>query len=100
MILDAYRDIRGALKQAEVMALEVLKKAGEKLDAVKAELKAAPTRSRVPGHRAGRAGEAGADPRRAAASHPGRGQALPDRQGPLGQPDGLLQHLRGHHGPH
>jgi hypothetical protein len=40
-ILDAYRDYRGALKHAEVMALEVLKKAGEKLDAVKADLKAA-----------------------------------------------------------
>jgi hypothetical protein len=38
-ILDAYRDFRGALKQAEVMALEVLKKAGEKLNAVKADLK-------------------------------------------------------------
>ena len=31
-ILDAYRDYRGALKHAEVMALEVLKKAGEKLE--------------------------------------------------------------------
>lgn len=40
-ILDAYRDYRGALKHAEVMALEVLKKAGEKLDAVKADLGAA-----------------------------------------------------------
>jgi len=40
-ILDAYRDYRGALKHAEVMALEVLKKAGEKLDAVKADLAAA-----------------------------------------------------------
>ena len=39
-ILEAYRDYRGALKHAEVMALEVLKKAGEKLDAVKADLKA------------------------------------------------------------
>src|SRR6476659_7486492 len=38
-ILEAYRDYRGALKHAEVMALEVLKKAGEKLDAVQAELK-------------------------------------------------------------
>jgi len=38
-ILDAYRDYRGALKHAEVMALEVLKKAGQKLDAVKADLK-------------------------------------------------------------
>ena len=27
VILDAYRDFRGALKQAEVLALEVLKKA-------------------------------------------------------------------------
>ena len=40
-ILDAYRDYRGALKHAEVMALEVLKKAGEKLNAVKADLKVA-----------------------------------------------------------
>src|SRR5262245_61599947 len=40
-ILDAYRDYRGALKHAEVMALEVLKKAGEKLEAVRSELKAA-----------------------------------------------------------
>src|SRR5689334_10453680 len=40
-ILDAYRDYRGALKQAEVMALEVLKKANEKLDGAKADLKGA-----------------------------------------------------------
>jgi hypothetical protein len=40
-ILDAYRDYRGALKHAEVMALEVLQKAEYKLDAVKGELKAA-----------------------------------------------------------
>ncbi len=40
-ILDAYRDYRGALKQAEVMALEVLKKADEKLEAAKADLKEA-----------------------------------------------------------
>ena len=40
-ILDAYRDYRGAVKHAEVMALEVLKKAGEKLEAVKADLKSA-----------------------------------------------------------
>jgi hypothetical protein len=40
-ILDAYRDYRGALKHAEVMALEVLKKAGEKLDAVRSDLKTA-----------------------------------------------------------
>jgi hypothetical protein len=38
VILDAYRDFRGALKQAEVLALEVLQKAQAKLDAEKAEL--------------------------------------------------------------
>jgi hypothetical protein len=37
-ILEAYRDYRGALKQSEVLALEVLKKADKKLDAAKAEL--------------------------------------------------------------
>jgi hypothetical protein len=37
-ILDAYRDYRGALKHCEVMALDVLKKATEKLDAAKKEL--------------------------------------------------------------
>jgi hypothetical protein len=40
-ILDAYRDYRGALKHAEVMALDVLKKATERLDAAKKELGAA-----------------------------------------------------------
>jgi hypothetical protein len=34
-ILDAYRDYRGALKHAEVMALEILKKADAKLEAAK-----------------------------------------------------------------
>ena len=51
------------------------------------------------GHGARRARAPRARPRRAAAPHPGRGEALPDRQGPLGQPDRRLQHLRGHHGP-
>ena len=37
-ILDAYRDFRGALKQAEVMALEVLRMAERKLEAAKSEL--------------------------------------------------------------
>jgi hypothetical protein len=37
-ILDAYHDFRGALKQAEVLALEVLKKAEAKLEAAKAAL--------------------------------------------------------------
>jgi hypothetical protein len=41
VILEAYRDYRGALKQAEVMALEVLKTASAKLDAARSALKAA-----------------------------------------------------------
>jgi hypothetical protein len=41
IILDAYRDFRGALKQAEVMALEVLRFAERKLEAARAELKKA-----------------------------------------------------------
>ncbi len=43
-ILQAYQDFRGALKQAEVLALEVLKEANGKLEAAKGELaKAADT---------------------------------------------------------
>ncbi|AWN40101.1 cell surface protein [Methylobacterium durans] len=41
IILDAYRDFRGALKHAEVMALEVLQTAEQKLEAAKAELQRA-----------------------------------------------------------
>jgi flagellar motor protein MotB len=40
-ILDAYRDFRGALKQAEVLALEVLRVAEDRLNAAKAELQTA-----------------------------------------------------------
>ncbi|WP_269581209.1 cell surface protein [Roseibium sp. Sym1] len=40
-ILEAYRDFRGALKQAEVTALEILNMATEKLGASKAALEAA-----------------------------------------------------------
>ena len=43
-ILDAYRDYRGALKHAEVMALEILKKAEAKLDAAKKDLNEASTK--------------------------------------------------------
>jgi len=38
VILDAYRDFRGALKQAEVMALEVLQTAEEKMEGAKQRL--------------------------------------------------------------
>jgi hypothetical protein len=41
IILDAYRDFRGALKHAEVMALEVLRTAEQKLDGAKAGLQKA-----------------------------------------------------------
>ncbi|MEO0617368.1 MAG: cell surface protein [Pseudomonadota bacterium] len=41
IILDAYRDFRGALKESEVLALQVLKTAAEKLDAQKDALAAA-----------------------------------------------------------
>jgi soluble cytochrome b562 len=40
-ILEAYRDFRGAMKQSEVLALDVLKTAEGKLDAAKQVLKAA-----------------------------------------------------------
>jgi soluble cytochrome b562 len=40
-ILEAYRDFRGALKQSEVLALDVLKTAEGKLDAAKQALKGA-----------------------------------------------------------
>ncbi len=40
-ILEAYRDFRGAMKQAEVLALEVLKQGEAKWNAAKAELDAA-----------------------------------------------------------
>ena len=41
VILEAYRDYRGALKQAEILALEVLKTATGKLDGARATLKSA-----------------------------------------------------------
>ncbi len=41
LILNAYQDFRGALKEAEVLALEILKTAEAKLTAVKNELEAA-----------------------------------------------------------
>jgi hypothetical protein len=40
-VLDAYRDFRGALKQAEVLALEVLQLADNRLNAAKGELQKA-----------------------------------------------------------
>src|SRR5690606_8210765 len=37
IILDAYREVRGALKHADVMALEVLRTAEQRLDAAKTD---------------------------------------------------------------
>jgi len=41
LILNAYQDFRGAMKQSEILALEVLKKGEEKLHAAKAEVESA-----------------------------------------------------------
>ena len=41
LILNAYQDFRGAMKQSEILALEVLKKGEEKLHAAKAALESA-----------------------------------------------------------
>ncbi len=41
VILEAYQDFRAALKQSEVLALEVLEKAGQQLEQAKADLSAA-----------------------------------------------------------
>ena len=40
VILDAYQDFRGAIKESEILALEVLKKAGEQLEGAKRDLQA------------------------------------------------------------
>ena len=98
-ILDAYRDYRGALKHAEVMALEVLKKArGEARRGQEAARRGLGEGRRIHWYRTGRASQARTRPRRAAARHARGGEALPDRQGPLRQHDDLLQHVGGHHG--
>ena len=69
-ILEAYRDFRGALKQAEVMALEVLKIAEAKLDESQDGARDRGRRGwRVRRHRARRAREARTRPRREAARH-------------------------------
>ena len=83
-ILDAYRDFRGALKHAEVMALEVLKTAQAKLDAARTDLQA--TSARVvdfQGRGDRRPGPPRTRPGRTASPDAGRGEALPNRQGPL-----------------
>ena len=98
-ILEAYRDFRGALKQAEVMALEVLKKAECEARRSKKKLnKAADRRLDLRRHRARRTRQPRAHPRRSAAPDAGRGQTLSDRQGPLRQSDDRLQHVRSDHG--
>ena len=99
-ILEAYLDFRGALKQAEVSALEVLKVAEG--SAGKGQ-----GRSRKRGRRQSQqqsSDDAGGPrpprtcPRREAPRHAGGGQPLPGRQGPRRQPDHRLQHLGSDHG--
>ena len=53
VILEAYRDFRGALKQAEVMALEVLRKAEDKLNKAKADANKSKTGGGKSGEAAG-----------------------------------------------
>ena len=80
VILEAYRDYRGALKQAEVLALEVLKTATEKLEKERAALTEASDKvAKFSGKRAGRAGPPRTRAGRTAATGSGRGEALPDR---------------------
>ena len=94
IILEAYRDFRGALKQAEVLALEVLKTAEARLADSEGEARRGGRgRGRFRRNRGRRSRPARTRARRRASPHAGRGQALPDRQGSLRQPDGQLQHV-------
>ncbi len=71
IILEAYRDFRGALKQSEVMALEVLKTAEASSRPRRWLSRRFRRRVRLQRHRARRACAAGDDPRRAPAPHAG-----------------------------
>jgi len=71
VILNAYRDFRGAMKQSEVMALEVLKKAGTALENAKSALAEA---SAVV------AGKADTDPAERARAEMARDERLRDMQ--------------------
>ena len=73
-ILEAYMDFRGALKQAEVSGLEVLKIAEGRLDAAKADLATAGDAVEAyHRQRPGRTGQARDDPRREGPHHAERG---------------------------
>ena len=99
-ILEAYRDFRGAMKQAEVLTLELLKTAEGKLAAAKAAVE-----------QAGAAVDAAGsiEPAQRAQLEMARDEALRVLQNEDGRYQickdladnmvGLLQHLRGHHGP-
>ena len=64
VILEAYRDFRGALKQAEVLALEVLKTAEQKLAARRPPSRSPGQGLRLRRHGAGRTRQAGDGARR------------------------------------
>ncbi len=98
-ILEAYQDFRGALKQSEVLALEVLKTAQGKLDEAKAGVEASmkeveANTSQEPAVRA-RFEMARDEKVRALQQEEKRYQIAKDL---VGQPHHLLQHLRGGHG--
>ena len=71
VILESYRDFRGAMKQSEVLALEVLEKAETKLDEAKAALDAAAKAVE---------GAAGAEPAERARTEMARDERLRDLQ--------------------
>jgi hypothetical protein len=99
-ILEAYRDFRGAMKEAEVMAFEVLQKAQTRLEtarqrmdeaskAVEAASAATPARACPPGD--------GRDEAPARASRRRRGCTRSPKD-LSGQPHRVLQHVGGDHG--
>ncbi len=96
LILSAYQDFRGALKESEVLALQVMKTAQAALEVEQGKLKAAMEAvDEGAGGRPDRARQARACARRAAARGADRRGSLPDLQGHLRQPDRGLQHVRG-----
>ena len=99
LILESYQDFRGALKQGEVMAFEVLQSAQREVDAAKGAVgrRHGPRRGRAE-RRPRRASAPRAGARRTGARAPGHRPPLPGGQGPLREPHDRLQHLRGRDG--
>ena len=82
-ILESYKDFRVALKEAQVMAFQLLKKAEAEVEADKGRLGVCvQSRGKLHRRRPGRDRAAGIGLGPAPARASGRGQALSDRQGP------------------